>query len=455
MGIRIYDTLTKSKQDLVTREPGKVSMYVCGPTVYDHVHIGNARSAVAFDVIRRYLSFRGLEVTYVLNHTDVDDKIIDRANKDDADPIALAAEYSRAFEQLMRDLGITPPDILVKATDHIPDMVATIGILIDKGAAYESAGNVWFSVREQPRYGKLSGRSLDDISQRERVEPDPSKRDPLDFALWKAAKPGEPTWDSPWGQGRPGWHIECSVMSVKYLGMGFDIHGGGSDLVFPHHENEIAQAESALGGQFVRYWLHNGMLNMDSEKMSKSLGNYMYAKDVLIDVPASVLRLMSISAQYRSDLEFNEASIDQARRAVERFDTFLAASGESQDIDDAGQTFLDRFIEAMDDDFNTPVALSVMHDLVKTANTCLEEGAEVGGMRAALVQMLGVFAIDPASMAGDSGFAGDLIELVLQLRDDARKAGRYGEADAIRGRLVELGVSLHDGPDGTRWRLKI
>ncbi|MEO7803206.1 MAG: cysteine--tRNA ligase [Actinomycetota bacterium] len=454
MGIRIYDTLTKSKQDLVTREPGKISMYVCGPTVYDHVHIGNARSAVAFDVIRRYMRFRGLEVTYVLNHTDVDDKIINRASESNADPVALASEYSRAFEQLMSDLGILPPDILVKATDHIVDMVATITTLIEAGAAYESAGNVWFSVRKKSGYGKLSGRSLDDLSAGERVEPDPSKLDPLDFALWKAAKPGEPTWDSPWGPGRPGWHIECSVMSVKYLGMGFDLHGGGSDLIFPHHENEIAQAESAHGGQFVRYWLHNGMLNMDSEKMSKSLGNYVYAKDVLVDVPASVVRLMSVAAQYRSDLEFNQSSIDQARRAVERFGSFLLASGESHEIDESGQVFIDRFVEAMDDDFNTPLALSVMYDLVKTGNTCIEKGADVGGMRAALEQMLGVFAIDPTP-SSDDGLVGDLIELALELRDGARKAGRYDDADAIRDRLVDLGVSLQDGSDGTRWRLKI
>ena len=282
MTIRIFDSMSRSQVPLETREPGRVSMYCCGPTVYNYIHIGNARTILWFDMIRRYLRYRGYDVTYVMNYTDVDDKIIDRANLEKVPPEGITSKYTKAFEEDMAALGVAPADIVVRATDHIPEMVEAIEGLIAKGVAYEAGGDVWFSVESFDGYGKLSNRTLDDMRAGERIEPHEGKRHPLDFALWKSAKEGEPSWSSPWGEGRPGWHIECSVMSTKYLGMAFDIHGGGSDLIFPHHENEIAQAEGLAGTEpFVRYWLHAGMVQMESEKMSKSLGNVALAHDVV------------------------------------------------------------------------------------------------------------------------------------------------------------------------------
>lgn len=471
MGLMVTNTLNRKKEPLLPREPGKIGMYVCGPTVYNHIHVGNARAAIVFDVIRRYLSWRGFEVTFVQNYTDVDDKIIAKAQEEGRPPENVASDYSSAFEQAMNALGIDPPTLLVKATDHIDDMVQMIGQLIDRGFAYEGGGSVWFAVEKFPGYGKLSGRGLEDVRAGERVEPDPNKNSPLDFALWKAAKPGEPAWDSPWGKGRPGWHIECSAMSAKYLGMGFDIHGGGSDLIFPHHENEIAQSEAATGeAPFVRYWLHNGMVNFDEEKMSKSLGNFILVKDFLQQVPAQVLRLMAIAGHYRSDIDFGESALTQARRTAERLNLFSAAAkGASEESRDAGGhagPFLERFREAMDDDFNTPRALSVLHDLVKSGNSEVEAihrgDAEARGRLGQLVSafneithVLGVAASGEAQSPGtDSRLTSGLIELALDLRERARKDRRFGDADLVRNQLSELGVVLEDTPNGTRWRLK-
>jgi cysteinyl-tRNA synthetase len=442
-------------------------MYVCGPTVYDHIHVGNARSAIVFDVIRRYLEWRGYEVTCVQNYTDIDDRIITKAQSEGRAWDEVATDYSREFERVASAIGLRPPDVLVKATDHIPEMISMIQKLIDRGVAYESGGSVWFAVDRFPDYGKLSGRHLDDLRAGERVEPDPHKRSPLDFALWKAAKPGEPYWESPWGIGRPGWHIECSAMSAKYLGMGFDIHGGGSDLIFPHHENEIAQAEAAEGtSPFVRYWLHNGMVNLDAEKMSKSIGNLVLVKDLITQVRPEVLRIMAIAGNYRHDVDFGEASLEQAKRIWERLEAFARAAGEGEpEPSSEGQKYLDRFREAMDDDFNTPVALSVIQELVKHGNAELELAASdngqargrLGGLVPAfylMTSVLGLF-ISPASGSAMSDeLTEGLIGLAMELRDEARKARRYEEADSIRDRLNKLGVVLEDTPNGTRWKVK-
>ena len=466
MGLTVTNTLTRRKEPFVPRDEGKVAMYVCGPTVYGDIHVGNARAAIVFDVIRRYLEWRGFDVTFVQNYTDVDDKIINRANEEGTDWQQLARHYSEAYEKVAEALRLNPPDRLVKATDHIPDMIEMISRLVDRGVAYEAAGSVWFSVEDFPGYGKLSGRTLDEVHARERVEPDPSKRRPLDFALWKAAKEGEPSWDSPWGPGRPGWHIECSAMSAKYLGMGFDIHGGGSDLVFPHHENEIAQAEAALGtAPFVRYWLHNGMVKMDAQKMSKSLGNLVLVKDILNQVRPEVLRMMSISGTYRSDVDFGEASLEQARRAVERFDNFARAAGApGEKVSEEGQEYLERFADAMDDDFNTPLAISVMFDLVKHGNTLLDSDNDpqaadrVGGLTAAFVQMTDILGItyNPAADAGAAAadrLAAEEQEL-LDRRAAARKSKDWAESDRLRDELAERGIVVEDTPAGTRWHRK-
>lgn len=453
MPLVVTNTLTRTKEIFVPREAGKVSMYVCGPTVYNHIHIGNARSAIVFDVIRRYLVWRGYEVTFVQNYTDVDDKIIVRAAQEKRAADEVAADYSSAFEQVMAALGVAPPDILAKATNHIPEMIKMISTLIEKGFAYESGGNVWFDVEKFDGYGGLSGRSLDHLSE-ERIEPDPSKRNSPDFGLWKVAKPGEPEWASPWGQGRPGWHIECSAMSTKYLGMGFDIHGAGTDLIFPHHENELAQSEAAFGSSpFAKYWLHNGMVNLDAVKMSKSLGNFVLAKDLLEKVGPQVLRLMSISGHYRSDLEFGEDSLAQAARTIERFETFaLETKSALGPVSSAGQQYLDRFTEAMDDDFNTPEALGVVHDLLKRANVMLRD-PEVAGLVGAFKQMTDVLGI-PIEVGTTQDRLSDDLMLLIESRETARKEGRFEEADRIRDELGLLGVSLKDGPEGTTWRRK-
>ena len=462
MTISVTNTLTRTKQELVPREPGKISMYVCGPTVYNHIHIGNARMALVFDTIRRYLAYSGYDVTYVENFTDVDDKIINKANESGADPEQIALEYSRAYEDLMERLGVSPPDIRVRATEHIDDMIAMIEKLIEGGSAYESGGNVWFAVDRFPGYGKLSGRTLDDVRAGERVEPDPTKRNPLDFSLWKVAKPSEPSWKSPWGEGRPGWHIECSAMSQKYLGMSFDIHGGGSDLIFPHHENEIAQAEAATGSEpFVRYWLHNGMVNVGDEKMAKSVGNFVLAKDALDELTPQVLRVMAIAAHYRSDVDFGPDAVRQAGRTIERFQIFLAGAGEgSKPSSPEAKAFISRFKEAMDDDFNTPLALSVLHDLVRNGNAEKElasRGDEQAAVR--LAPLVGAFheltlaiGIDMKLRDERAGIADQLLDLLVTLRQKAREDGRYEDADLIRDRLADLGVALEDLPGGTRWR---
>jgi cysteinyl-tRNA synthetase len=470
MPIQIHDTMTRSTGPLETREPGKVGMYACGPTVYNYVHIGNARTLIWFDFIRRYLTYRGYTVTYLTNYTDVDDKIIERAKLEGISPDAIALKYTNAFESDMAALRVQPPDLTCKATDHIGDMVTAIEGLIEKGAAYDASGDVFFSIESFPGYGKLSGRSLDDMRAGERVEPHEGKRHPLDFALWKSAKEGEPSWPSPWGPGRPGWHIECSVMSTKYLGMGFDIHGGGSDLTFPHHENEIAQAEALAGSEpFVRHWMHAGMVQMDAQKMSKSLGNFVLAKDIVARYGGEPVRYWALMSSYGSQAAFSEASLNDASAAYERWRTFHAAvkhalgalehepvvRREGDFGDPPASGYVERFITAMDDNFNSSEAVAVIHDLVRDGNKLLESDAlddlrQLGSVFVELTTLMG-FSFEGSS--DDSGLVSDLVQVLIDLREEARSERAFERADAIRDRLAGAGVVIEDTASGTRWRV--
>ena len=479
MSIRIHDTLARATVDLDTRDRGRVTMYGCGPTVYNYAHIGNARTFLWYDLIRRYLRYRGFDVTYVMNYTDVDDKTIERARQEGLPLEGVTSKYAAALERDLEALGVDPPDVLSRATDHIADMVDAIQGLVDKGVAYESEGDVWFSVEAFPAYGRLSGRTLDDMRAGERVEPARTKRNPLDFALWKAAKEDEPSWPSPWGPGRPGWHIECSVMSTKYLGMGFDLHTGASDLIFPHHENEIAQAEALAGeGPFARHWAHAGLVQMDAEKMSKSLGNVALAREVLARFAPEAVRYWAISGSYRAELTFSEATMYDASNAYGRFKTFFDSAAhtlgdrmpafdpmarrETQAFGkDEGERFLARFVAAMDEDLNSPGALAVLHELVREGNRLLEEAQrgdeEQRGrlleLARAFVEATGVLGFRFHSEDDRSELVGGLIDLLLELREQARAERSFERADAIRSRLGDLGVVLEDTPGGTRWRL--
>jgi cysteinyl-tRNA synthetase len=474
MTIRVFNSLVRDTVELEPREPGKISMYCCGPTVYNYIHIGNARTFLWFDMIRRYLVYRGYDVTYVMNYTDVDDKIIDRAKLEGVPPEGITSKYTKAFEDDMAALGLKPADIIVKATDHIEDMVEAIDGLIKKDLAYESDGDVWYSVEGFDGYGKLSNRTLEDMRAGERIEPHEGKRHPLDFALWKSAKEGEPSWPSPWGPGRPGWHIECSVMSTKYLGMDFDVHGGGSDLIFPHHENEIAQAEGLKDGNFVRCWLHAGMVQMESQKMSKSLGNVALARDVVTVYPGEVVRYWALTGSYRSQVVFSDAALEDARLAYERLNTFLDGAAHvleddmpspadatrgDDDVESTG--YVARFVAALDDDFNSAEALGVVHDLVREGNKTLQRAQE-GDKEArtelvsqveSFLELTGVLGLGFQSEVASSELVGGLVEYLLELRDQARADKAFDRADAIRDKLIELGVAVEDTPAGTRWRL--
>ncbi|HEX2058790.1 MAG TPA: cysteine--tRNA ligase [Actinomycetota bacterium] len=462
MGVRIYDSKLRKVVPLETRDQGRVAMYCCGPTVYNYIHIGNARTMVWFDQIRRYLAYRGYDVTYVMNYTDVDDKIIERANLEGLPPDGITSKYTKAFEEDMAALGATPADVVCRATDHIPHMVEAIEGLIDNGLAYEANGDVWFAVEKFGDYGSLSGRSLDDMRAGERVEPSEHKRHPLDFALWKSAKEGEPSWPSPWGAGRPGWHIECSVMSTKYLGMGFDVHGGASDLIFPHHENELAQAEGLAAGPFVRHWMHAGLVQMEAEKMSKSLGNFVLAHDLLGRYDGEVLRYWILAGSYRSQASFTEESLDDARSSYGRWKTFAesarhALGGDLPAEAPVEDPYVERFVEAMDDDFNSAAAFAVVHDVVKEGNKALAGGAEERDDLARLAgtfgELTGVLGFRFPAVADASGVVEGLLDFLLEMREEARAEKAYARSDAIRDRLASLGVTIEDTPAGPRWRL--
>jgi cysteinyl-tRNA synthetase len=472
MALVVYNTLTRRKEPFSPIEPGRVGMYVCGPTVYDHPHLGHARAAVAFDVIRRSLEFLGFRVMYVRNVTDVDDKIIARAAEEGRTPWEVAEEYTRSYDEAMARLGVRPPNIAPRATAHIFDMIRLVERLVANGSAYVVDGDVYYSVESFSGYGKLSNRSLEDMRAGERVEPDPRKGNPMDFALWKAAKPGEPSWPSPWGDGRPGWHIECSAMSARYLGDTFDVHGGGQDLIFPHHENEIAQSEAASGKPFARVWLHNGFVTIAEEKMAKSLKNFVSVTDVLADYPAPAVRTLLAGAQYRSPIDFSPAALDDGRATWERLETFgrnaaaaLASAGSSEPAEDgAAEPWRAKFTAAISDDFNTPEALAVLFDLVSTANPLVDRvergeaaaAIELSALHDAFSSLAEVLGISPATdwPPSQSGAAvAPLVEYLLALRDEARRSKDFARADAIRERLAAAGVTVEDRPGGARWHL--
>ncbi len=455
--LKIYNSLARDKQDFVPIEPGKIRLYVCGMTVYDYCHLGHARVMVVFDMVVRWLRASKFEVTYVRNITDIDDKIIKRAAENLESIDTLTGRYIQAMDEDSQALGVIRPDYEPRATRHVSDMVRMVSRLIEKKLAYVGRnGDVFYSVRDFKDYGKLSGKTLEDLRAGERVEVDSYKQDPLDFVLWKAAKPGEPSWDSPWGPGRPGWHIECSVMSEHHLGEHFDIHGGGADLQFPHHENEIAQSEGAHGCTFVNYWMHNGFVRVDDEKMSKSLGNFFTIREVLKKYDPEVVRFFILRAHYRSPLNYSDQHLDDARQALTRLYTALRGVVTTTQTDiDWSQPFASRFKAAMDDDFNTPEAFAVLFDLANEINRT--KSSESAGLLKALGDLLGLLQRPPETFlqgkAGDNGpYSPETIEQLIQNRLAARKDKNFAESDRIRKVLADNGVILEDGPHGTTWR---
>lgn len=457
--LRIYNSLAREKQDFVPITPGKVRMYVCGMTVYDYCHLGHARVLVVFDMVQRWLRASGLDVTYVRNITDIDDKIIRRANENKESIGELTERFIRCMDEDAAALGVEKPDHEPRATKYLPQMLKMIGALEQNGLAYKTdAGDVNFSVRKFPGYGKLSGKSLDDLRAGERVEVDHAKHDPLDFVLWKHAKAGEPSWESPWGAGRPGWHIECSAMSADLLGQHFDIHGGGQDLQFPHHENEIAQSEGAHDCQFVNYWMHNGFVRVDDEKMSKSLGNFFTIREVLKKYDAEVVRFFILRAHYRSPLNYSDVHLDDARQALSRLYTALKtapAVAATMATIDWEETHAQRFRAAMNDDFNTPEVCAVLFDLAAEVNR--NKSAALAGQLRALAGLLGLLQRDPqmflqAAPTSDGEWSVGRIEALIDERIAAKRARNYAESDRIRAELLAQGIVLEDGPQGTSWR---
>ena len=454
--LKIHNSLTRAKQDFVPLEPGHVRMYVCGMTVYDYCHLGHARVMVAFDAIVRWLRTSGFRVTYVRNITDIEDKIIQRALENNEPIDHLTERFIRAMDEDAAALGVLKPDFEPRATQHVGGMLAMIAKLIERGKAYAiPGGDVYFSVRDFPGYGKLSGKTLEDLRAGERVEVVTDKRDPLDFVLWKAAKPGEPAWDSPWGEGRPGWHIECSVMSEHHLGEQFDIHGGGQDLQFPHHENEIAQSEGAHGHTFVNYWMHNGFVRVDDEKMSKSLGNFFTVREVLAKYAAEVVRFFILRAHYRSPLNYSDQHLDDARSALSRLYTALKGTSPAANAGiDWSEPHAARFRDAMNDDFNTAEAVAVLFELANEVNRT--HSAMHASLLKGLGAILGLLEREPtaflqAAPAAD-GLTGEQIEALIAERARARKARNFAEADRIRKALLDAGIVLEDSPQGTIWR---
>jgi len=497
MSIILYNTKTKKKDAFVPLIPGQVSMYVCGVTVYDDCHLGHARSALTFDMIRRYFEFAGYQVKYVRNFTDIDDKILNRAKQEEVPWHEISERYIHNFYRDMGALGISKPSIEPRATEHIPDILHMVEGLVHKGMAYQLEGDVYFSVKKFPTYGKLSGKNLEELQAGARIEVDTRKQDPMDFALWKTAKPGEPGWDSPWGKGRPGWHIECSAMSVAELGPTFDIHGGGKDLIFPHHENEIAQSCAYTGKEFARYWVHNGFVTVDKEKMSKSLGNFFTIREILDKstvsdseaITGECLRYYLLSTHYRSDLNWSEESLPEAKAALDNIYGLIqrleeSASQESNQGDEAfGQVFREfskKFQESMDDDFNTPKTLAAIHEFRVGINKLLSKGLS-NQMRETVIDSLrkygkplGLFQLEvnqwnaivyrpdsvklqfniptPKFVVGKPNET-EWIEQKIKLRNEARAQKDFSTADTIRKELAEQGIILEDRPDGTtRWK---
>lgn len=464
MALRIYSTLSRRKEDFQPIEPGKVRMYVCGPTVYDKAHVGHAMSALVFDIIRRYLEYRGYQVQHAMNYTDVDDKIINRANQLGADPIKLAERYIDEFSKHLIDLNILPATIYPRATHEIPYIIKLITQLGEGGYAYEVEGDVYFRVSQDKDYGKLSSRQLEDMQPGARVNVDERKENPMDFALWKSSKPGEPAWESPWGSGRPGWHIECSAMSMHHLGEQIDIHGGGNDLIFPHHENEIAQTESATGKPFARYWVHNGMMQLAGEKMSKSLGNLVTIEDFLANHEGDVLRMMVLNSSYHNPLTFGDEIITQAEKALERLRLALRPVVDGNVEDGEAVESLRKQVEAtrigfsecMDDDFNTAGSLGYLFELVRVINQAKDASVTAGivaegqNLLRELITVFGLRAEHP--MRG--GQATPFIQLLIDLRNELRQQKLWALSDKVRASLADHGVLLEDSKDGTTWRWK-
>ena len=477
MSIKVYNTLTRQKEEFVPIEPGKASIYVCGVTPYNHPHIGNARPFVTWDVIHRFLEHEGYEVTHVQNFTDVDDKIINAANKEGVAWSDICGRYIDAYFEAIDKLNVRRADIYPRVSDHMTEIIAMVEKLIENGFAYEVEGDVYYRVEKFDRYGELSGRNLDDMLAGARIDVDERKENPMDFALWKAAKPGEPSWTSPWGEGRPGWHIECSVMSMKYLGESFDFHGGGSDLIFPHHENEIAQSEGCTGKHpFVKYWLHNGFITVNEEKMSKSLGNFFLVIDILEHFEPETLRFFILSTHYRSPLDFSDERLKEAERSLTRLATAQENLRALEQIPGVGPTeeslalqnkivgLRAEFLEAMRDDFNTALAISHMFALGREINTYYQsiistnnrpDGKLVNLMRKVFAEMcsiIGVLEKTTAEASADAGLENALVEIMIGLRQEARQNKNYAQADALRDKLAATGIILEDTPQGVRWK---
>lgn len=455
--LQIYNSLKHQKEDFVPITPGKIGIYVCGVTVYDYCHIGHARTFVNFDMIVRYLRWRGFDVHYVRNITDIDDKIIKRAHERGVSAAELASEFIDKMHEDFGKLNILSPDVEPRATDNIAEIIDLTTRLIHGGHAYVGGnGDVMFSIASFPGYGALSGQKLEELNAGARVEVEKSKRSPFDFVLWKMSKPGEPAWDSPWGKGRPGWHIECSAMNHKYLGANFDIHGGGSDLIFPHHENEIAQSRCAFHTSYVNYWMHSGMVMINAEKMSKSLNNFFTIRDVLEHYDPETIRFFLLSGQYRSALNYSTENLDMAKAALTRL--YTALRGTTPQLPHDLGDYENRFIELMDDDFNTPGALAVLFDLAKAVNKAAgEEKQQLAGRLVRLGSVLGILYQKPEDfLKGDAAEGADeetaLIEALIAERREARAARNFAAADAARDKLTAMGIVLEDGPQGTTWR---
>jgi cysteinyl-tRNA synthetase len=468
MTLQIYNTASRQKEDFTPQAPPKVTMYNCGPTVYDFFHIGNARNFVVVDTVRRYLAFRGYEVKFVQNFTDIDDKIINRSRERGEEWDKLAERFTREYFRMADALGIQRADVHPKATEHIPHMLDLVKKLEDRGLAYAQDGDVYFRVRQFDSYGALSGRNVDDLQEGARVEVADQKEDPLDFALWKSTKPGEPSWESPWGAGRPGWHLECSAMSMHHLGETIDIHSGGTDLVFPHHENERAQSTGATGKPFVRYWLHNGFVTRDNEKMSKSLGNFFTINEVLAKFSAASVRFCLLSAHYRHPIDYSDAALEEANSAVNRIREAVVTAekiaGPGPADDSAGKAFEDAFIEVMDDDFNSQRAIGVVFEAVTELNEKRqayarapkgEVAAEIRGLAGRVRRLLDVLGLEKLTFAAtdepDSGLTDSLVDLLIRARALAKQSKQFAIADFIRDELTAMGIRLQDHPNGTIW----
>lgn len=477
MTIKVYNTLTKRKEDFVPIVPGKASIYVCGVTPYNHPHVGNARPFVTWDVIHRFLEHEGYDVTHVQNFTDIDDKIINTANEEGVQWYDVCNRYIDSYFEVMDKLHVKRVHVYPRVSEHIADIIKTVQTLIDNGYAYVVDGDVYYSVEKFDHYGELSGRNLEDMMAGARVDVDDRKKNPMDFALWKAAKPGEPSWTSPWGEGRPGWHIECSTMSMKYLGESFDFHGGGSDLIFPHHENEIAQSEGCTGKHpFVHYWLHNGFITVNEEKMSKSLGNFFMVIDILKHYDPETLRFFIVSTHYRSPLDFSDARLTEAQKSLARLRTAkenlialqkmmsAGATDESMQLRAKALELRDAFMEAMRDDFNTALAISHMFALGKEINiyhkAITEAGSKPDGklldilahVFAEMCSIIGVLEETAAPAAADDSKEAELVEMIIGMRQEARVAKNYALADNLRNQLTALGIVLEDTPQGVKWK---